>query len=216
MGKIMRTKRLIGFTSAYLILIFIVAACGGAAPAVDAEPTPAEAENGLVTYVGDVDGDLFIAFDMIESEGGGGERAVRAYLCDGADISIWMTGLISGDEGTLVSGDTRIALASVNSVSGTVSLDGGAEVSFTTDRAVGEAGLYRAEVSIGDRDYIGGWIVLSNGQQRGAITLGEQVIENPTLNTSTGEVETSIGILSTVRCFINPFTGERICFTVSQ
>jgi hypothetical protein len=81
--------------------------------------------------LGYVDGDLFIALDMIELDGAEEERAIRAYVCDGADVSVWMTGQFSGDEVTLVSGDTRIVLTSINSVSGTVSLAGGAEVPFT-------------------------------------------------------------------------------------
>jgi hypothetical protein len=212
----MTTKRLMGITSAYLALILVLAACGGSAPAPETEPTPGAADGELITYVADVDGDLFIALNLVELNGAEEERAIRAYLCNGAEVSVWMTDQFSGDEVTLVSGDTRIVLTSINSASGVVSLAGGAEVPFTANLATGEAGLYRAEGTFEGQDYVGGWIVLNNGQQRGAITLDGQVLENPTLDLTTGEVETSVGTLSTVRCFINPWTGERICRTMSQ
>jgi hypothetical protein len=207
----MTTKRLIIATTTYFALIFVLAACGITEPVSETDSTSGAAEGELITYAGDIDGDLFIALDMIEGDGAEEERAIRAYLCDGADVSVWMTGQFSGDEVTLVSGDTRITLTSINSVTGTVSLAGGAEVPFSGERAMGEAGLYRAEGTFEGQDYVGGWIVLNNGQQRGAITLGGQVMENPTLDASTGTVESSMGTLSAERCFINPWTGERIC-----
>jgi hypothetical protein len=82
---------------------------------------------------------------------------------------------------------------------------------FTTTLATGDAGLYRAEAIVEGRDYIGGWIVLNDGRQRGAIVFSGQVLENPMLDVAAGQAETSVGALSTVRCFRNPFTGERIC-----
>jgi hypothetical protein len=216
MEKIMTAKRSFVTTGVYLALVLILAACDRAAPASETVPDTGEADNELITYVGDIDGDLFIALDMIELEGTEQERAIRAYVCDGADVSVWMTGQFSSDEVTLTSGDHRIMLTSINSASGVVSLAGGAEVPFTANLATGEAGLYRAEGTFEGQDYVGGWIVLGSGEQRGALTLGGQVIENPTLDPATGEVETSVGTLSTVRCFINPWTGERICRTMSQ
>jgi hypothetical protein len=213
--KIMTSKRSFVTTGVYLALVFILAACTGAAPASETMPDTGAAGDELITYVGDVDGNLFIALDIIELEGTEQERAIRAYVCDGAEVSVWMTGQFSSDEVTLTSGDHRIVLTQLNSVSGTLSLAGGDEVPFTAERAAGEAGLYRAEATFEGINYVGGWIVLGSGEQRGAITLGGQVIENPTLDPATGEVETSLGTLSTVRCFINPWTGERICYDTS-
>ena len=100
---------------------------------------------------------------MIELNGAQEERAIRAYLCDGADVAVWLTGQFSGDQVTLVSGDTRVALTNMNSASGTLSLEGEAEVPFTTTLATGDAGLYRAEATFDGRDYTGGWIVLNDG-----------------------------------------------------
>ncbi len=71
------------------------------------EPTSEAAAGDLTTYVGDVDGNLFITLDVIELNGAQEERAIRAYLCDGADVAVWLTGQFSGDQVTLVSGDTR-------------------------------------------------------------------------------------------------------------
>lgn len=213
----MKGKRLIVTICTYVALILILAACNGAVTAPeaattpDAEITPDPATVGLTQYVGDVDGNLFVAFEVIELTGAEETRAVRAYLCDGADVAVWLTGQFSGDEVTLVSGDTRIELTSINSASGTLSLEGEAEVPFSTVLATGDAGLYRAEATFDGLDYLGGWIVLNDGQQQGALTLDGQVTENPTLDVATGQAETSVGTFSTVRCFRNPFTGERIC-----
>jgi hypothetical protein len=211
----MTVKRLFVTICACIALIVVTAACNGAATPPQPEPTSEAAADDLTTYVGDVDGNLFIALDVIELNGAQEERAVRAYLCDGADVAVWLTGQFSGDQVTLVSGDTRVALTNMNSASGTLSLEGEAEVPFTTTLATGDAGLYRAEATFDGLDYIGGWIVLNDGQQRGAITMDGLVTENPTLDVASGQAETSVGTLSSVRCFINPFTGERICFRVN-
>lgn len=215
----MTAKRLFVAICASVALSLIITACNGGATAPgaattpDAEPGSDVASTGLTTYVGDVDGNLFIALDVIELNGAAEERAVRAYLCDGADVAIWLTGQFSGNEGTLVSGDTRVAFTNLNSASGVVSIDGAAEVPFSTTLATTDAGLYRAEASFQNRDYIGGWIVLNDGRQRGAITLDGRVLEHSTLDATTGQVETSVGTLSSERCFRNPWTGERICRT---
>jgi len=71
-------------------------------------------------------------------------------------------------------------------------------------------GHFRAVATFDGRDYVGGWIVLEDGRQRGAITLGGTVVDNPTLDSSTGVAESSLGTFGS-NCFINPHTGERIC-----
>jgi hypothetical protein len=209
----MTTKRLFVTICACIALILIMTACNGAATTPAPEPTLGATNGDLTTYVGDVDGNLFVAIDLIELNGAEEERAVRAYLCNGADVAVWLTGQFSGDEVTLVSGDTRIALTNISSASGVISLEGEAEAPFSTTLATGNAGLYRAEATVEGLDYIGGWIVLNDGQQRGAIAFGGQVLENPALDVTTRQVESTVGTLSAERCFRNPFTGERICHT---
>ena len=68
-----------------------------------------------------------------------------------------------------------------DTVTGTVSLDGEDEVSFTASAAVGNAGVYVAEGEVGEFEAVARWIVLDDGEQRGGVE----------------------------QCFRNPWTGER-------
>ena len=162
-------------------------------------------------FTGEVDEDLFIGVLVADHPPVPDRKALVVYLCDGADVSTWLFGEAIGDTAVLEVADTRVELSmNEGSAAGAVSQAGGAPQEFVAEFATGDAGLYRAVETIDGQDYVGGWIVLNNLEQRGAITLGGQVIENPTLDLTTGEAETSVGTFGT-NCFRDPRTGERIC-----
>ena len=122
-------------------------------------------------FVAAVDDELFIGVAVGEEGGGEGEaRTVAVYLCDSQMVSQWIRGEIRGQEGTLVAGESsaEVTIAG-DSVSGTVSLDGGEPRSFTAAPADDDAGVYRAEVSQGGVDYRLDWVVLNDGRQRGPL-----------------------------------------------
>ena len=111
------------------------------------------------------------------------EKAI-AYICDGQNLAQWYRGTLQAGglfEARSTTGKTRIT-AQINSrsVLGMVSLEGGETLSFRAAeqvdkaQAVGQvigqvAGLYRSDDNIDNQRWLGGWIVLPNGEQRGSI-----------------------------------------------
>jgi hypothetical protein len=162
-------------------------------------------------FAGEVDQDLFIGVLVADDPADAERRALIVYLCDGADVSTWLFGDATGGSAVLESPDARVeVLLGHDGVAGVIERAGAAPQRFAADLVTGDAGLFRAVETIDGSDYVGGWIVLDDGRQRGAITLGGVVVENPTLDPSTGEAETSLGTFGS-NCFRNPHTGERIC-----
>lgn len=162
-------------------------------------------------FAGEVDQDLFIGVLVADDPDDAERQALIVYLCDGADVSTWLFGDATPGATVLEANGTRVELLlGHDDVSGVVEMAGEEPRSFRADLATGEAGLYRAVGTFDGDDYVGGWIVLDDGRQLGAITLGGTVVENPTLDPSTGESQFSLGTLGS-NCFRNPHTGERIC-----
>lgn len=162
-------------------------------------------------FAGEVNEELFIGVLVAEDPPTPERKALIVYLCDGADISTWLFGETTGDSVILEAGETRVELSlAEDSVMGQVELAGAAPQDFVAEFAVEDAGLFRAVETVDGEDYVGGWVVLNDGRQRGALTLRGGVIENPTLDLDTRQVETSIGRMGS-NCFRNPHTGERIC-----
>jgi hypothetical protein len=175
--------------------------------------TAAAAEETLFAnaFAGVVDQDLFIGALVADDPDVPERRAVIVYLCDGADVSTWFFGEAIGGSTVLEADGARVELLlGYDSVVGVVEQAGEAPRSFAAELAAGDAGLFRAVETIDGRDHVGGWIVLNDARQRGAITVDGVVVENPTLDPSTGEAQTSLGTFGS-NCFINPHTGERIC-----
>jgi hypothetical protein len=162
-------------------------------------------------FAGEVDQDLFIGVLVADDPDEAERKALIVYLCDGAEVSTWLFGEAVGGSTILETTDARIeVLLGHESVVGVVERTGAAPTTFVAELATTDAGLFRAVETFDGQEYVGGWIVLDDGRQRGALTLGGVVVENPTLDPSTGEAETSLGTLGS-NCFRNPHTGERIC-----
>jgi hypothetical protein len=147
----------------------------------------------LVTYVGPVAGtNLFIGL-AVEND------IVTAYICDSAAVSIWFKGMQAGD-GTVLEAangaNVQVSFAG-NEAGGTLTLPDGTTHVFAAQVTSGsQAGLFRLDRELDEGPYLlGGWIVLPNGEQRGALSANNTLIANPALNTST--LQTSVP-LSTV------------------
>jgi hypothetical protein len=196
----------LGFVTCISALLFALAACGGTPGGVEDDTLYAHA------FAGEVDEDLFIGALVADHPRGPDRKALVVYLCDGADVSTWLYGEAVGDAVVLEGADTRVEMSlGEERLTGMVERAGEAPQEFVAVFAEGDAGLYRAAETIDGTDYIGGWVVLNDGRQRGAITLGGQVIENPTLDLTTEQAETSGGTFGIVRCFRDPRTGEWMC-----
>jgi hypothetical protein len=178
-----------------------------AGPMADPTDDPLFAE----AFVGAVDDELFIGVLVAERPDEPDQKTVVVYVCDGDDVSTWLFADATGDRAVVQEGDTRLEMTLEDSgVHGLLDRAGAGPHGFVAVPASDEAGLYRAVATIEGRDYVGGWIVLNDGRQRGAITLDGAVVDNPTLDPSTQEAVSSVGTFGS-NCFRNPWTGERIC-----
>lgn len=144
---------------------------------LDLETLEAEVPGGTLraeavsdAYVADVNEDVYIA--IIPRETGEGTEAleVAAYLCDGEDVVVWLTGDIRDGQGILTAGDTRVEIERMaDRVSGTAVVSGGEPETFVAAEGERIAGFYEARASVDDTRYLGRWIVLADGSQRGWI-----------------------------------------------
>lgn len=137
------------------VTLLLLVACGRTQSA-----TPAG------TFVGTVaDTDAYIAIAPQENNN------IIAYVCDGQTISVWFRGERNENnlDLTATNGARLQASLEPETATGSVTLADGQTHSFTATLASGEAGLYRAEETIDGNNFVGGWILLSDGNQRGAV-----------------------------------------------
>ena len=150
----------------------VLAACGSSE---SNEPTAPSTSEKVRSYVGTVEGtDAFVSvvFD--------GARAL-AYVCDGvpADptgtaptVQAWFNGSSDGATVDLQAPAGRLQLQLTEAdLTGTLTLPDGrrAAVSGRSIAADDDAGLYRAEASGAGGTAVGGWILATDGQQRGGV-----------------------------------------------
>src|SRR5262245_15334863 len=149
--------------AAFLVAVQIVVSAGAAG----ADNVVAAAD----TFVGRVVGsDAFIA---ISRDG----RKIGGYLCDGATVSRWLqyTWLEKG-HAPLIAGTTGEQLGSVQITGGAADgfiRVGAQDLPFHAERVRpgdDDAGPYFAIAKQEDRLLVGGWILLPDGAQRGAVS----------------------------------------------
>jgi hypothetical protein len=139
---------------------------------------------------------------------------VLAYYCDGDQIAEWFQGELSSN-GKLELRSVRQFKLEVqlggSQASGKVTSAQGQEVSFKASLVPvqGQAGLYRARKSIAGLEYLGGWIVLPNGKQRGAVSCGRSIVSRPVLNLEQPEVKVT-SVLSMTAKRLKAFTSKHI------
>jgi hypothetical protein len=129
-------------------------------------------------WVGRVDGtDAFIAM-LIQ------ETARLVYVTDGKELSLLFRGKI-GETGdtyfTLRDEDNHVLNMKApqnNRYTGLISIGQGQHLNFTMVRAQGEAGLYRAKETVDGATWQNFWIVLADGQVRGARVNDSGQIQN--------------------------------------
>jgi hypothetical protein len=211
MTRIWFLIRMVGV--AFLAGSLLLTACGDGdddASTGEASPTRTrEGEQGIVgSWVGKVsDSDAFVGIAVYEN------RDVMAYVCDGQTVSQWFlaenAGTNSFDARNANGAELEAKLAK-EEATGTVTLPGGRALKFDAPRAALDGGLYRARATIDGAEYTGGWIVLPNGEQRGAIQGGGATINGGTLNTANPVVSLGGGTLQAR--LVNPFTLMEIDF----
>ena len=154
---------LFGFAFA---LLFAVFAAGCSSPSTSSkEVTGPKTESARAVFTGEIPGSS--AFMGLVKDG----ENVLAYVCDSDSISRWFRGKVdtagvfnlvhpSGDtlSGTLIGDKVKAAVAIAGK---TLPVD-----AFVSQ---GKAGLYRAQQKLDGVERVAGWIVLSDGRQRGAV-----------------------------------------------
>ncbi len=91
----------------------------------------------------------FVAILASSAEEGEDTREVRAYLCDGEQISEWFRGSVTGDDLELTSEDGAELQGTLtpDNAAGTITLNDGKSLTFAAKPAAGPAGLYSLTIS---------------------------------------------------------------------
>jgi serine/threonine-protein kinase len=151
-------------------------------PTTEPAPSPTETETAqAVTYVGYVDGGGASVAVIVT-----GDEAI-AYLCDGNAVEAWLDGSavdgqlgLTGERGSLT-GDFDDLQASGQATADDQSW------TFTIDVVEPPEGLYRfADTIAGGAEVVGGWIVLPDGTQVGALNVDGQTQPAPALDVENG------------------------------
>ncbi len=135
-------------------------------------------------YVGTVSGTN--AFVGVVAGGG----RVTAYVCDSHSVAQWFTGPLRAGRATLRSNSGSVLAVTVGhgEALGTVRLSG-ATHSFSATPDGGKVGLYRGTKTVAGRRYLGGWIILRDQRQRGAVVSDTAVVASPPLNPDSPTVD---------------------------
>lgn len=103
------------------------------------------------------------------------DHNIIAYACDSQTLAAWFSGSLS-DRDTLDvtnQGGARLqATLTATQAMGTLTLPDGQAFSFTAPAVSGDAGLYRAKQDLQGQPYVGSWILLPGGEERGLVTQG--------------------------------------------
>ena len=122
------------------------------------------------TYVAAVPGsNAFVAVAHVEGE-------VMAYVCDGRDTATWLRGTATGHDLALSDGEVHLrARHHADGLAGTLQL-GAVTYRFEAEPISAGGGFYRGTRTLAGLSYVGGWIVLRDGRQRGALWQAEHVL----------------------------------------
>jgi hypothetical protein len=142
------------------LLALVLAGCG------DDKPDEAARATSFAAAVPDTNA----LFALVVNQD---DRRVLAYVCDGKNVATWLKGQaaqdgmvrLAGGDGALVNG--RI---DGKELTGTVTLPGETSARPLVASAVtSPAGLYRARGEVRGEAAVGGWVVLADGRQTGAV-----------------------------------------------
>ena len=122
---------------------------------------------------------------------------VTAYVCDSKRIAQWFKGSLHAATVTLTSKAGYVLHLAVGNqqVTGTLRLPGKAGTihRLVTAGATRPAGLYRGVKTVAGKRYLGGWIVLPDGRQRGEVVSGATDVASPALDPNNPTVQIKRG-----------------------
>jgi hypothetical protein len=147
---------------AMLCPALLVAGCGGGG----GDKGAAERQAITGSFVGTVAGsDGYVAIVV------GARGDALAHVTDGAWSVDWLNGMVTGRTAALSNegGATLDAAFSRRGVIGSFTRPQSPALQFTAVPVKAPAGLYRATQDFADGRYVGGWVVLLDGTQRGTV-----------------------------------------------
>lgn len=166
--------------SALIVMVSLIAfSCSEKSPSEpEAKIFDVQGENGFVGTVEESD-----AFICIVA----GENKVVAYVCNGDEhISEWFNGAVNDPTAINLNNDKNARLSARfenESFEGEVTLSSGVTHTFrATPATTPEAGIYRVMDDAAAAEHIeAGWIVASNGEERGALLVRSAFLTTPAL-----------------------------------
>ena len=126
-----------------VLTLWLVVGCAGSQQQQSVPPVAG-------SFVGEApDASAFVALVADLPEGGGNERQVRAYLCDGQSISDWFVGSVTGNDLNLSSDNGAQLKGQLTSdaATGTITDPNSNPISFNAPLATGIGGLYDVKLS---------------------------------------------------------------------
>jgi hypothetical protein len=134
-------------------------------------------------------------------------ESVEAYVCDGAQTAAWFTGTAAGSQ--LSAANERITLTASESaagLAGSVTIDG-TDFGFNAVPSAYPADVWQAFGLADNGEFLrGGWIVLPDGTQRGAVKSGSTIVSTAALDVSTAAPALG-GTLTTPAIPVVPFSS---------
>lgn len=135
---------------------------------------------GHAGYVGTVSGTR--AFVAVVERG----SRITAYVCDSERIAQWFEGTVSAGRSKITSRGGYVLQVRFDHGLATGSLrfpgKAGALHRFTAASDARPAGLWRGSKTVDGKTFLGGWIILPDGRQRGEILSGTTDVGSPILH----------------------------------
>lgn len=177
----LRPRRLIG---PLLALFVVLPLCSAFAVRPHVPPS---IPSGV--FAGDLSGtDALIAVVVMDDE-------IMVYVCDGVAMAEWFRGPRKAKLDLTASSGARLTIAfSEDEAYGAFVRPGGRRHAFALPRATGTAWLYRAVAQLDGVKYVGGWILLASGEQRGAVRTGDGIVASPLLDPEHPEAVEAPGV----------------------
>ncbi len=136
-----------------------------------------------------------------------------AYVCDGEKIAEWYRGrAVDGSVSLTSTGGASKIQAKLNADvwEGTITLEGDRNWAFKASRASAPAGLYRSDDVLNSARFLGGWVVLDDGQQRGAVIGGGSTRPGAALSVSANPTFSLAGIGSLLPFLVTPAFVDQV------
>jgi hypothetical protein len=197
--SLIRRARWAAMLAAAAVAVAVAAVAGDALPARAVRAQPASG-----AFVGRLES-IDAVIGIVVTDGG----AVTAFVTDGRGIADWFRGVPGTGAALAARSGGQLQFPGGGAAAGRYIAADGRAAEFVADPALGQAGIYRAEtLTSGEKVVSAGWVVMNDGQVRGALTVRADVDESDVtsgLDPSTLDLTTmfanlpAIGVVRVIR-----------------